>query len=88
MPPLLLAQKGIDWRVQCEHHKIQVFKSPENGTKTSHRYKIDHNRALKGMCDCLMAVQVFREALQKTGVNIKPILLRLKDRQKSVIDRN
>ena len=23
---------------------------------------------------------VFREALQKTGVNIKPILLRLKDR--------
>ena len=56
MPPLLLAQKGIDWRVQCEHHKIQVFKSPENGTKTSHRYKIDHNRALKGMCDCLMAV--------------------------------
>ena len=30
---------------------------------------------------------VFREALQKTGVNIKPILLRLKDRQKSVNDR-
>ena len=57
-PPLLLAQKGIDWRVQCEHHKIQVFKSPENDTNTSHRYKIDHNRALKGMCDCLMAVQV------------------------------
>ena len=55
MPPLLLAQKGIDWRVQCEHHKIQVFKSPENGTKTSHRYKIDHNRALKGTCDCLVA---------------------------------
>ena len=58
MPPLLLAQKGIDWRVQCEHHKIQVFKSPENDTNTSHRYKIEHNRALKGMCDCLMAVQV------------------------------
>ena len=31
---------------------------------------------------------VFREALQKSGVNIKPILLRLKDRQKSAIDRN
>ena len=31
---------------------------------------------------------LFREALQKSGVNIKPILLRLKDRQKSVIDRN
>ena len=27
---------------------------------------------------------LFREALQKTGVNIKPILLRLKGRQKSV----
>ena len=58
MPPLLLAQKGIDRRVQCEQHKIQVFKSPENGTKTSHRYKIDHNRALKVMCDCLMAAEV------------------------------
>ena len=26
------------------------------------------------------SVALFREALQKTGVNIKPILLRLKDR--------
>ena len=36
----------------------QVVKSPENGTKTSRRYQIDHNRDLKGMRDCLMAVQV------------------------------
>ena len=69
MPPLLLAQKGTDWRVQCEHHKIQVFKSPENGTKTSHRYKIDHNRALKGIRDCLMAVQVPEHSiLTKAGI--------------------
>ena len=31
---------------------------------------------------------VFREALQKTGVNIKPILLRLKDRENAENDRN
>ena len=31
---------------------------------------------------------VFREALQKTGVNISPILLRLKDRENAENDRN
>ena len=32
--------------------------------------------------------KVFREALQKTGVNINPILLRLKDRENAENDRN
>ena len=32
--------------------------------------------------------ELFREALQKTGVNIKPILLRLKDRENAENDRN
>ena len=31
---------------------------------------------------------LFREALQKSGVNIKPILLRLKDRENAENDRN
>ena len=31
---------------------------------------------------------LFREALQKTGVNISPILLRLKDREIAENDRN
>ena len=31
---------------------------------------------------------LFREALQKTGVNIKPILLRLKDRENAENDRS
>ena len=33
-------------------------------------------------------VHLFREALQKTGVNINPILLRLKDRENAENDRN
>ena len=33
------------------------------------------------------SLYLFREALQKTGVNISPILLRLKDRENAVNDR-
>ena len=33
-------------------------------------------------------LHLFREALQKTGVNINPILLRLKDRENAENDRN
>ena len=35
-----------------------------------------------------MKYKVFREALQKTGVNISPILLRLKDRENAENGRN
>ena len=38
--------------------------------------------------DVMVEFRLFREALQKTGVNINPILLRLKDRENAENDRN
>ena len=47
----------------------------------------DHNLYTTPPCD-LQSARLFREALQKTGVNIKPILLRLKDRENAENDRS